>query len=46
MLLLKVLLVCAGIALLLAALTVLGYDVYVYQRARRRIHGRGGAFRL
>ena len=37
MLLLKVLLVCAGIALLLAALTVLGYDVYVYQRARRRI---------
>jgi regulator of protease activity HflC (stomatin/prohibitin superfamily) len=37
MLLLKVLLVCAGIALLLAALTILGYDVYLYQRARRRI---------
>ncbi|HWY70196.1 MAG TPA: SPFH domain-containing protein [Terriglobales bacterium] len=37
MLLLKVLLLCSGIALLLAALTILGFDAYLYLRARRRI---------
>ena len=37
MLLLKVLLLCAGIALLLGTLAILGYDVYLYQRARRRV---------
>ena len=37
MLLLKLLLICAGVALLLAAATILGYDVYLYQRNRRRV---------
>ena len=37
MLLLKLLLIFAGIALLLAAVTILGYDIYAYQRNRRRL---------
>ena len=37
MLLLKLLLVFAGISLLLAAVTILGYDIYAYQRNRRRL---------
>lgn len=43
MLLVKLLLICAGIALLLAAVTILGYDIYLYQRDRRRIQSAQGA---